>query len=227
MALTQNDQKHWAPIPAVIDYLTNVVIPKDAKVLDVGPGHAPFPRANVSVDFVDVPGVDNLIKCDLAKEPLPFGDKEFDFVYCRQTIEDMYDPFPLCREMSRVGRAGYIETPSPMAELGRGVDGGSPPFRGYHHHRYIAWTFGEELRLTSKYPFVEYIRFDESKIDSMLRQDAKYWNTFYLWKDNINVVHRQAPLDYVIPRDYASILNEAMDHAKTASDIFFFEMTKK
>ncbi len=74
MALTQSSPKYWAPNQRVLDYLTNTVIPKDAKVLDIGPGHAPFARANVSVDFVDVPGVANLVKCDLANDPLPFAD---------------------------------------------------------------------------------------------------------------------------------------------------------
>ncbi len=116
MALNQTDKKHWAPIQSVMDYLTNVVIPKDAKVLEVGPGHAPFKRADVSVDFVDVEGVQNLIKVDLGAQPLPFSDNEFDFVFCRHTLEDMFNPFPLCAEMSRVGKAGYIETPSPIAK---------------------------------------------------------------------------------------------------------------
>ena len=220
MALTQTSPKFWAPNQRVIDYLTNTVIPKDAKVLDIGPGHAPFKRANVSVDFVDVPGVENLIKCDLANEPLPFADKEFDFVYARHIIEDMYNPFPLLKEMSRVGKAGYVETPSPIAEIGRGVDGGSPPFRGYHHHRFIAWVAEDELRLVSKYAFIEYCRFDEDQIDGRLAQD-RYWNTYYLWKDEIKVNHRQAPLHYVIPTHYTTVLSEAMELSKQATDAFF------
>src|SRR5690242_10077189 len=178
MALTQNDKKHWAPVKEVYDYLTNVLIPKDAKVLEIGPGHCPFARADVSVDFVDVPGVKNLVKCDLANEALPFKDKEFDFVVARHVLEDMFNPFPLCAEMSRVAKAGYCEVPSPMAELGRGVDGGSPPFRGYHHHRFIGWIFNKELRFVSKYPFVEYIRLDENRVDESLRQSERYWNTY-------------------------------------------------
>lgn len=220
MALTQSSPKYWAPNQRVLDYLTNEVIAKDAKVLDIGPGHAPFKRANVSVDFVDVPGVANLVKCDLANEPLPFADKEFDFVFCRHTIEDMHSPFQLLREMSRVGKAGYIETPSPIAELGRGVDGGSPPFRGYHHHRFITWMFGKELRLISKYPFVEYLKFDEAAIDKLLAQDI-YWNTYCLWSGEITFAHRQSPLNFDIPRDYALILTEAIERSKEAADIFF------
>ncbi len=219
MALTQASPKHWAPIPRVLDYLSSI-IPEGAKVLDVGPGHAPFKRATHSVDFVDVPGATNLTKCDLGNEPLPYGDKEFDFVFARHIVEDMHSPFPLIKEMSRVGKAGYIETPSPIAELGRGVDGGSPPFRGYHHHRFIGWQFGKEFRLISKYPFVEYLKFDEAAIDEQLKVD-RYWNTYHLWDGEIQFAHRQSPLHFDIPRDYALILNEAMERSREATDIFF------
>ncbi len=219
MALTQTDTKFWPPVKAVYDYLTNTVIKPEDKVLEIGPGHSPFKRANMYVDFVDVPGIE-VVKCDVASEPLPFADKFFDFVVCRHCIEDMYNPFPLIKEMSRVAKAGYVETPSPMAELGRGVDGGSPPFRGYHHHRFITWQFGKELRLISKYAFVEYLRFDEKAIDEVLKQE-RYWNTYHLWEGEIQFAHRQSPLHYDIPRDYALILNEAMERSKEATDIFF------
>ncbi len=88
----------------------------------------------------------------------------------------------------------------------------------------MAWVLGSDLRLISKYPFIEYLRFDEDKIDALLRQDARYWNTFYLWTDAINVVHRQSPIDFNIPRDYALVLNEAMERSKEATDIFFSNM---
>jgi hypothetical protein len=219
MALTQASPKFWPPVAAVYDYLTNVVIPKDAKVLEIGPGHSPFKRADTYVDFVDVPGIE-VIKCDVATEPLPFPDKSFDFVLSRHTIEDMYNPFPLLKEMSRVGKAGYVEAPSPIAELGRGVDGGSPPFRGYHHHRFIAWQFGKKLRLISKYPIIEYLKFDEAAVDALLAQE-RYWNTYHLWEGEIEFEHRQSPLHYNIPRDYALILNEAIERSKESTDIFF------
>jgi ubiquinone/menaquinone biosynthesis C-methylase UbiE len=48
---------------------------------------------------------------------LPYEDKEFDFVYCRHVLEDLIYPFRVIKEMQRVAKAGYIETPSPMAEL--------------------------------------------------------------------------------------------------------------
>lgn len=221
VGLTNADKKGWAPIPEVSAWLKSR-LPSDAKVLDVGPGHSPLPWATEAVDFVDVPGLRvPLTKCDITSERLPFADKSFDFVYCRHLLEDSWNPFAVCAEMSRVGKAGYIEMPSPMAEIGRGVDGGSPPYRGYHHHRFIGWTFGKELRLISKYPFIEYLRFDEDQVLNMLRASPRYWNTYYLWDGEIRTNHRQAPLDYEIPTQYALVLAEAMERSKEAADIFF------
>ncbi len=47
---------------------------------------------------------------------LPFFDDAFDYVICRQVIEHAVDPARFLREISRVGRAGYIETPSDISE---------------------------------------------------------------------------------------------------------------
>ena len=223
MALTQESPKFWHPDAKLIDWLSQKKIPDTAKVLEIGPGSIPFPRANAYVDFVDIPGLANFTKIDAATEKLPFADKEFDFIYCRHVLEDSWNPFNLCEEMSRVGKAGFIETPSPLAELGRGVDGGSPPFRGYHHHRWIIWAAGKELRFISKYSFCEYIKFEEDKIDDALRQ-ARYWNTIFLWTDRINFKHVQSPLDYSIPKDYAKLLADAMAMSRSCTDLIYDEV---
>jgi hypothetical protein len=225
MALTENSKKYWHQIRSVHEYLFNVVIKPSDRVLEVGPGECPFPRADMYVDFVDIPGLNNLIKCDLATDTLPFKDKEFDFVYARQILEDMFNPFHLIREMSRVSKAGYIECPSPAVELGRGVDCHSPPYRGFYHHRWIVWMFGKELRLIPKYPFMEYLKFDEERTDKILEQE-RYWNTYCLWQDEIIVRHMQHPIDYSIPRDYGMILGQAIERSIESTDVFFASITK-
>lgn len=209
--LTQSDVKHWAPIPQVVDYVASL-IPEGARVLEIGPGHVPFRRATHFVDYVQRGSLPITI-CDVANDPLPFDDKSFEFVYCRHVIEDMYNPFPLIREMSRVGKAGYIETPSPIAELCRGVDGGSPPYRGYHHHRFIVWVQDGQLRLVSKYPMVEYLAQDDARFVKLLLRDATNWNTCFLWKHVINVKHVQNDLDFDMAQDYSRILNVAVSCA--------------
>jgi len=224
MPLIAADPHHWAPVPAIVEWLTKR-LPPEAKVLEIGPGHAPFFRADTFVDFAPWPiqGVppEKLIKCDLAEELLPFADKSFDFIYCRHCLEDMYNPFPLVREMERVGKAGYIETPSPICELTRGVDGGAPPYRGYNHHRFVVWDDGESLCFVSKYPIIEYVDVDDTPYAALLRQGPRYWNTYHLWTDQIHVKHVQSPLDYLMPHEYAGVLQLASAQSKAMSDKFW------
>ena len=227
-ALTDKDKKHWSPIEPLVNWLASR-LPAEAKVLEIGPGFVPFPKATMFVDYRALPTIpaDKMISRDLNVEPLPFADKSFDFVYCRHVIEDMYNPFLLCKEMERVAKAGYIETPSPIAELGRGVDGSSPPFRGYHHHRNIAWVHEGELRLVAKYPIVEYIRFNETDIMKWLQEGPRLWNTYYLWQDKIKIKHLQSGPDFVITRDYSAILKDAMDSSAISSGKFWLGIPDK
>lgn len=94
-------------------------------MLDVGSGQDPHPRANVLVDrFVDSNlerlchasvVIDRpLFVADAAR--LPFASEAFDFVNCSHLLEHVSDPAGVVRELSRVARRGYVETPSPIYE---------------------------------------------------------------------------------------------------------------
>jgi len=219
--LTESDKKHWHPPAALMDWLTRRIAP-EARVIDVGAGYLPFPRANVLADIVEPQGKrpdQKFVRCDVGAERLPFPDKHFDFVFCRHMLEDMADPFSALAEIARIGKSGYIETPSPIAELCRGVDGGSPPWRGYNHHRYVVWVHQGELRFVSKYPLVEYL--PEMDVAGLLRQGPVYWNTYLLWSDTIRVAHRQNPTHFVLPQDYAPELAQAIAQSKASSDDFW------
>jgi hypothetical protein len=41
----------------------------------------------------------------------------------------------VCSELGRIARAGYVETPSRLAEQSLGVE--HPLYAGYHHHRWL------------------------------------------------------------------------------------------
>lgn len=94
-------------------------IPPGAKVLDIGSGGFPFPKATVLADKyasttlhrADPLALDHrpFVECDV--QELPFAAKEFDFVYCCHVLEHVDDPLRACSEIVRVGRRGYIETP--------------------------------------------------------------------------------------------------------------------
>jgi Methyltransferase domain len=69
------------------------------------------------------------------REPWPFADKQFDFVICSHTLEDIRDPLWVCSELIRVGKRGYLEVPSRLAETCRGWE--APNLAGLSHHRWL------------------------------------------------------------------------------------------
>jgi ubiquinone/menaquinone biosynthesis C-methylase UbiE len=90
------------------------------RVLDVGSGGDPFPYATHLVDrYLEPTNHRNanlvtagrpLVAADLHR--LPYCDKFFDFVYCSHVLEHVDDPIETCAEIMRVGKRGFIETPT-------------------------------------------------------------------------------------------------------------------
>ena len=98
-------------------------VPQSALVLEVGSGGSPYFRANVLIDayaetrerhwapfITDRPSVLGM------GEALPFRDKSFDFVIASHVLEHSADPENFLRELQRVAKAGYIETPDAFME---------------------------------------------------------------------------------------------------------------
>lgn len=204
--------KHWGPRPSILKYLDSI-IPAGARVLEIGPGDTHFARATHFVDRV--PRLKPCSTVNVTDEPLPFADKFFDFIYCRHVVEDLYNPFLLLREMNRVGKAGYIETPSPVVELTRGVDGGRAEHRGYIHHRWIVWTAYSTLCLVEKATIVEQMNFHNFTVD--LEEDPFLWNTYLLWNDRFSFKHFQHDVDFQLQTNYLQVLDMGLDGAKSSA----------
>jgi methyltransferase family protein len=104
---------------------TAVPIAPEMSVLDVGSGAFPNPRATICVDR-DLYDNRHRAGAGLVRDrplvcadvmALPFRDGAFDFVIASHLAEHVDDPDGFCREVSRVASAGYIETPSPIADV--------------------------------------------------------------------------------------------------------------
>ncbi len=84
--------------------------------------------------------------CDHA--PYPFADDSVDFVICSHVLEDVRDPLWVCAEMIRIGKRGYVEVPSRIAETCRGVEPGQV---GWSHHRWLIDIRDDRITFLLKY----------------------------------------------------------------------------
>lgn len=83
-----------------------------------------------------------------SREPFPFERNEIDYVFCSHTLEDLRDPVWVCSEIARVGKQGYVEVPSWIAECSLGIE--SRSYAGWYHHRWIIDIRGNELTFIHK-----------------------------------------------------------------------------
>lgn len=98
--------------------------PATGLVLEIGSGDNPHPRADVLLDRY--PGADNRERGGdlVADRPfvvadahhLPFRDGAFAYTICSHILEHMDDPLQFAAELRRVSAAGYIQSPSEIAE---------------------------------------------------------------------------------------------------------------
>lgn len=183
---------YWLTNPEILGMIINYCKKKSFKnILEIGPGTIPFPLATKFIGCNE--NIDNYQNIDIDVDSIPYEDNFFDFTYARHVLEDIQSPDMVFKSVLKVSKNGYFETPSPLVELSRGVDGikESEFFIGYQHHRYIVCSDLENNKIyfLPKYGFLENLlnfRKDiHSKINEILNNYPVYWNTYFLWnKDN-------------------------------------------
>lgn len=151
-------------------------ITKDALVLDIGSGHSPWPRADVICDKFynddsQRPGkltMDRtLVIGDIMN--LPFCENAFDYIWCSHVLEHVDDPEKAANELSRVGKKGYIETPSEFHEK---------LIAGYEYHKWFVNIKDEKLHFKRKQSSV----FDKCLVETisrLMKQGENNTITFY------------------------------------------------
>lgn len=149
-------------------YLLDEDFTAASSILDVGGWFRPEPRATHVIDLMPwatrnarlclqrLPGErfspETWFQADFLHPDfrMPFADKSFDLVICGHTVEDLVEPGPLLREMSRVGQRGVIECPSRLSEQTMGVRDRECSAPGHPHHWWIVESEVDYLRLYSK-----------------------------------------------------------------------------
>lgn len=185
-----------------IDYQSRFLkfnISPGEKVLDIGSGGEPFPYATHLVDKYPKEThhrynklkTNNLPFTQADIENLPFGDKEFDFVYCAHVLEHINIPAKACDEIMRVGKRGYIEVPTRMSDIMCNFTK-LPDF-----HRWYINVVGNSLI------FVEYSDYEKrntgdleffnmahsrfnNPIRKMYRKNKDLFSNMFLWNKSFN-----------------------------------------
>jgi len=151
-------------------------------------------------------------------------------LYCRHVLEDINYPLFAIKEMCRISKIVYIETPSPMVEMSRYIDAERNNdiwnnLRGYFHHKSFVWSFNEKIYILPKHQgFIEYLEIPQDllkKLCYLLDNYPVYWNNYYLSStlDNFDVID----LSKEVP-DYLETIIDGMEKSinNTANFLKFF-----
>ena len=114
---------------------------KDWKILDLGCGRDGIRSANVYADIEDYKSFypnNRFVQTEAINTP--FKDKEFDFVFSLHIAEHVLDPFKFCEELTRIGKRGFIEVPTPFFDNLVQGNANPPP------HGHVWWVTFDNLK---------------------------------------------------------------------------------
>ncbi|EJC74120.1 methylase involved in ubiquinone/menaquinone biosynthesis [Rhizobium leguminosarum bv. trifolii WSM2012] len=145
-------EKRAEPVRSTWTYQNEVMkwdIAETDLVLDVGSGGYPFQRANHLADKfpdetthrVEPMVLDGRTFFEVDIERLPFEDGAYDFVFCSHVMEHLDNPGQAMRELSRVGKRGYLEVPTRLSDVMFNFT------RLQDHHRWHSIRLGNTLCL--------------------------------------------------------------------------------
>jgi SAM-dependent methyltransferase len=174
-------------------------IEPNARVLDVGSGGYPFPYATVLCDRFLERSVHR--RMDLAKDSrplvvgditdLPFMDKSIDFLYCSHLLEHVDHPIDCCKELMRVAKAGYIETPTFAKDI---LFSWAKEMHKWHVTTIREWLvffqYTDRQAAGIRSPAWRNLIFSSTynELQSAFYNNQDLFHTMLAWKDNFNVM---------------------------------------
>lgn len=197
------------------DYI-NFDIKKNEKVLDIGSGGYPFPYATCLTDLyigntthrtekliTDRP----FIACDIIN--MPFKDKEFDFVYCSHVLEHIPDPAKACIEIMRIGKRGYIETPTKTSDIMFNFTN----IKDHHKWHieilgntiiFMEWKNTERRDVGTNYFFKSFLSEWDNPFQKLIYNNRDIFVNMFLWKSKFDflVINKEGEIiDSSIKKD--------------------------
>ena len=178
---------------------------KDWKVIDIASSNAGWKQADIFTDINDrsqyyakkYNNQKKFIQCNVEKTGELFKDKEFDFVIASHILEHVEDPFAFCKELSRIGKRGYIEVPTPLFD--NLVDG--PNFVKYGHKWWVTFDDGDDnIVINRKINVVnKFLTIEEYNLHMQWFKDSIITQLY--WEDSIPIVKGSGIYGYYDNRD--------------------------
>ncbi len=197
------------------------IIQKDWKILDVGGGDQTLKLATHVIDiqpFTTTPRFGfvgfnkdeikikepNWIVHDICNYPWPFPDKYFDFVWCSQVLEDIRDPIGVCKEMSRIAKAGYVNCPHKMTELISPINMmfHSEKYNGFWHHRWLVTLKNNQLVFEQKTAFATVENWTSDELVEIINTHSELSFVSLFW---IHAIHASEKIYVTDGEAYESI----------------------
>ncbi len=191
----------------------NFAISTDDKVLDIGSGGYPFPLATHLADFYEGDTTHRyeilkrddrpFINCNI--EQTPFADKEFDFVYCSHVLEHVEDPARACQELMRIGKRGYVETPSKISDVMFNFTK-IPNHHKWHTHIFnntlifLEWKDREKRDLGTDYFFHQFHSQWKNPFQDLVHENRDLFVSMMLWENKF---------DYIVINKEGEIINSS------------------
>lgn len=125
---------------------------------------------NVFVGNIDLPDIWNEITAHVKK----FG--KWDYAICTHTLEDINNPYYVCKMLEKIANAGLIVVPSKYREFSR-----FNPFRGFIHHRWIYDIIDGKF---TGFPKINYI---EDKIFEEVNRGEFFEELIIEWEGSIDM----------------------------------------
>ncbi len=174
-------------------------------IIDIGSGHKPHKNADFLLEHHKIGNKHRWGKSLLIDRPtilyngqiMPFKNKSFEFSICRHVLEHVDSPKKFLNEIERISKAGYIETPSEIAEA---------IFTPFDEHRWIVTLNKNVLFIrkklkgnTSKFgKLFDYLCDNEKNFnDFFYRKRRRLFFVEYFWSKKINFKIKKSSSDII------------------------------
>lgn len=173
-----------------LDIINSLKISKADIVLEIGPGNMPFHRSDIYIERDLTNNVERAGDFQITKpcvlgdaHSLPFDDKSIDYIFCAQVLEHSDNPDKILKEIMRVAKRGYIETPNFYREL----------LFGWPFHNWVIEKEGNCKLILYKNKLPQYfgelfhrLQIEEYSGQLFFNLNFERFNTSYEWESSID-----------------------------------------